>query len=298
MADEISLKETNQRRLLAIFAHPDDESFGPGGSLALYTRRGVEVHLICATRGEAGSIPPGFQNGYPSVADLREAELRCAASHLGLAQVHFLGYRDSGMTGSADNHHPQALIGAPIAEVAERITAVVRSVRPQVLITFDPIGGYRHPDHIAIHRATKQAFHAAGDPAQPPQDIAPFAPQKVYYHTFRRETLRSGLRLLRLFGRDPSRWGRNRDINLLELVDHSFPIHAEIDFRSVAKVKEEASNCHRSQLAGGPPTDWIMRWLFRRSRTRETFTRAYPPAPDSLREKDLFEGVIIDGAHA
>ena len=96
------------RRLLAIFAHPDDETFGPGGTLALYARRGDEIHLICATRGEVGEAPPDLK-GFASVGAMREDELRRAASVLGLKAVRFLGYRDSGMPGSPDNHHPQAL---------------------------------------------------------------------------------------------------------------------------------------------------------------------------------------------
>ena len=96
------------QRLLAVLAHPDDESFGMGGTLALYAQRGVEVHLICATRGEAGMMDAEHLQGYTSTADKRETELRCAARILGLREVHFLDYRDSGMPGSADNQHPQA----------------------------------------------------------------------------------------------------------------------------------------------------------------------------------------------
>ncbi len=107
--------------MLAVLAHPDDESFGPGGTLALYARRGVDVHLVCATRGEvADGLPRNCWPGTPSIGALREHELRCAAGHLGLTGVHFLGYRDSGMPGSEDNRHPQALAAAPLDEVAGR----------------------------------------------------------------------------------------------------------------------------------------------------------------------------------
>ena len=102
--------------LMAALAHPDDESFGAGGTLALYAQRGVQVHLICATRGEAGQVSAECLQGFDSVADLRVSELRCAAGILGLAGVHFLDYRDSGMAGSSDNQHPQALSAAPVEE--------------------------------------------------------------------------------------------------------------------------------------------------------------------------------------
>ena len=95
--------------------------------------------------------------GYASVAELRENELRCAAQTLGLTKVFFLDYRDSGMPGSIDNTHPLALFAADIEKVTADVVRCIRMLRPQVVITFDPIGGYRHPDHIAIQKATEKA---------------------------------------------------------------------------------------------------------------------------------------------
>ena len=94
--------KTHQKVLLAVFAHPDDETFGTGGSLAHYASQGVDVHLVCATRGEVGEVEPELMKGYQSIGELREHELRCAAQHLALAGVHFLDYRDSGMEGSPE----------------------------------------------------------------------------------------------------------------------------------------------------------------------------------------------------
>lgn len=278
-----------RRRLLAVLAHPDDESFGPGGTLALYAQRGVEVHLACATRGEVGSAPEELLAGHADVGALREHELRCAAKHLGLASVHFLGYRDSGMHGSPDNRHPRALAAAPLDEVAAQVAHLIRQIRPQVVITFDPMGGYRHPDHIAIHRATLEAFQASSDPARFPGGPPAFRPNKLYYHTFDRRFLRLAVRMMRLFGRDPTRFGRNADIDLADIASQDFPAHAHIDFREVAEIKARAAACHASQ--GSPPTSGIMGWFFRLAGGSETFMRAYPPAPRGLRETDLFEGV-------
>jgi len=92
-----------------VLAHPDDETFGMGGTLALYASQGVEVHLVCATRGEVGEMDPKLLEGFASIAERRESELCCAADMLGLKAVHFLDYRDSGMPGSPDNTHPMAL---------------------------------------------------------------------------------------------------------------------------------------------------------------------------------------------
>jgi len=279
----------SERTLLAVLAHPDDETFGTGGTLALYATRGVRVHLLCATRGEVGTVEPEKMAGFATIGDLRQHELECAAQHLGLAGVHFLGYRDSGMPGTPDNHHPQALAAAPVEQVAAEVASWIRRLRPQVVLTFDPIGGYRHPDHIACHNATRLAFEAAGDPSRFPDGYAPFRPAKLYYHTFRRPWLRHGLRLLRLFGQDPRRWGRNRDIDLVDIAQHEFPVHARIDIRAVLERKRRATACHASQVM--PRPGLIGRWLFRFAEAEEVYMCAYPPPTPGLRERDLFEGV-------
>lgn len=274
--------------LLAVLAHPDDETFGTGGTLALYASRGVAVHVVCATRGEAGIVEPGMLHGHADIGALREEELRCAGMHLGLAGVHFLGYRDSGMLGSPDNEHPQALVRAPLDEVAAQVVTWIRRLCPQVVITFDPVGGYHHPDHIHIHQATVQAFHAASDPALRAEGLPPFAPAKLYFHTFPRGSLRLLLGVMRLLGRG-TKIGKKQDIDLLDLADDHFPIHARIDIRSVAERKRLASACHASQQM---PIRGVTRFLMRFADGRETYMRAYPPAPPRLRERDLFEGVL------
>jgi N-acetyl-1-D-myo-inositol-2-amino-2-deoxy-alpha-D-glucopyranoside deacetylase len=278
----------SDRRLLAVFAHPDDETFGAGGTLALYARRGVEVHLVCATRGEVGEAPPGLK-GFPSVGEMREAELRCAAGILGLAGVHFLGYRDSGMPGSSDNNHPKALAGAPAGEVARATARLIRRLQPQVVITFDPIGGYRHPDHIAAHRAAVEAFRMASDPAYFPEDGTPYSPQKLYFHTFPHGFIRAGVRILSLLGQDPHHFGKNRDIDIASLAEVDFPIHAKINVRSVIGVKQQASACHSSQGGGG--MSGAAFWLTRLFGASEDYMRAEPQPPPEKIERDLFEGV-------
>ena len=284
---------TDDKRLilLAVLAHPDDESFGMGGTLALYAQRSVAVHLICATRGEVGEVEAEYLQGYESIAQLREHELRCAAEQLGLAAVHFLDYRDSGMLGSEDNHHPQALAAAPIEEVAGKLVAYIRRLRPQVVVTFDPIGGYRHPDHVAVHEATKKAFFGAADLEAFPGDLPTYQPQKLYFYTFPRRVLRWAVRLLPLFGKDPSRFGQNEDVNLASLVDEDFPVHARIDYSQVAEKKQAASACHASQgglgMAGGP---WPLRVAFRLFGAKDNFMRAYPPVENGREEHDLFAG--------
>jgi len=283
----------NKRVLLAVLAHPDDESFGTGGTLALYAQQGVEVDLVCATRGEAGTLDADCLDGFDSMAARREHELHCAAKILGLTEVVFLGYRDSGMAGSTDNEHPQALVQAPLEEAAAKIVTQIRRLKPQVVVTFDPIGGYKHPDHIHLHRATVKAFHLAGDASfSDPENLPPHQPQKLYYQTFSKTMLRIIVRLLRVIGRDPRRFGRNGDIDLLALVDDgNFPIHAVIDYRTVLEKRDAAAMCHASQLGGGPPRKGVIAWIWNYFGGREVYMRAYPEPKAGEREKDLFEGI-------
>jgi len=281
--------ENGKKTILAVLAHPDDESFGMGGTLALYARRGASVHLVCATRGEAGSVDPRYLQGFASIAERREAELRCAAEKLGLTEVHFLDYRDSGMPGSRDNNHPQSLVSAPLEEVTGRVVHYIRLLRPQVVVTFDPIGGYKHPDHIAIHKATVEAFKLAGDPEYI-TDLPPYQPQKLYFHIIPKSFLRFAVWVLPLLGKDPRRFGRNQDINLAALVeDGHFPTHASIDYRQVSQVKDEASQCHSSQLDGGGLRRGPMRWAQVLFGEKDQFMRAWPPVEGRLREHDLFQ---------
>jgi N-acetyl-1-D-myo-inositol-2-amino-2-deoxy-alpha-D-glucopyranoside deacetylase len=280
---------TEKKVLLAVLAHPDDETFGMGGTLAYYARQGVSTHLVCATRGEVGEMDEDCLDGFASVAERRESELRCAAEILGLESVHFLGYRDSGMPGSIDNSHPQALAAQPVEKVAADIVQYIRQLRPQVVVTFDPIGGYRHPDHIAIHQATVKAFYAAGDPYIFPNGLMPYAPAKLYFQTISRTFLRMGVRVLKLFGKDPRKFGRNADIDLVSIAEVSFPTHAAIDYRSVSKIRDQASACHASQ-GGQQMTRGIQGWL-RVFSAKETYMRAFPPPVPGVIETDFFEGL-------
>lgn len=280
--------------LLAVLAHPDDESFGMGGTLARYAASGARCHLICATGGEEGTVDEGLLVGYASIAERRAAELACAAAALGLAGVTTLGYRDSGMPGAPANSHPEALAAQPVDAVAARVCAEIRRLRPQVVVTFDPIGGYRHPDHIAIHHATVAAFHAAGDPAQFPGDLPAHAPQKLYYHTFGRRVLRAAVALMPLFGRDPRRFGRNGDVDIAALAEVEFPIHARVDILTALAAREAAAACHASQGGGGGGRlGKLAGRAFGLVGGYETYMRAHPPAPDGLREDDLFAGVTF-----
>ncbi len=149
-----------KRTLCFIGAHPDDETSGVGSTLAYYAAAGVKVYYICATRGEAGMNNLNQLRGFKSLAELRSDELNSAANILGLAGVVHLGYHDSGMPGTDDNKHPEALAVAPIDKVSERIVKIIRNLKPDVVVTHDPIGGYRHPDRR--RGAVKRTTNASG----------------------------------------------------------------------------------------------------------------------------------------
>ena len=267
------------KTLLAVLAHPDDETFGIGGTLALYAQKGYDVYYLCATRGEAGTVDEQHLRGFSSTAEMRTDELMRAAKYLGLKGVFFLGYRDSGMPGTEENKHPDAQINHSIDEVAGRVVKYIRELKPDLVLTHDPIGGYKHPDHIHIHKATKLAFEKADDASFHPEAGSPFKPRALYYQVFSRRILKWMVRLMPIFGKDPTKFGRNKDVNLLELAEVNFPIHVRLNIRPVSDIKRIASAQHASQGGTQVRRGWIgfMSMIFGE---REEFMRAYPPVPD------------------
>ena len=289
------MENTEKKRMMVIMAHPDDESFGIGASLAKYAAEGVDIHLLCVTGGENGTVAPELMNGYESVAELREVELRCAAEKLGLASVTMGGYRDSGMAGTDANGHPGCLFASSLDSVAAHFAQEMRRIRPHVVITHDPIGNYKHPDHIVCNQATERAFDIVGDAEALPESNYPaWQPQKLYFSTLPKKWIKTIVKFSPLFGVNPREYGRNRDIDILDLVETGdFPIHAKLNIRKYVAVRDAASACHRSQLGGGPPNNGFLGIALRLMAGYDYFMRAYPEASDGLIEQDLFEGVAI-----
>ncbi|MBN2501607.1 MAG: PIG-L family deacetylase [Anaerolineales bacterium] len=281
------------KTMLVVLAHPDDESFGMGGTLAYYADKGVNIHYLCGTRGESGTLDADCLDGFDSVGERRESELMCAADVLGLSSVSFLGFRDSGMLGSPDNDHPNALVAQPVDKVAERITHFIRRIKPDIIVTHDPVGGYHHPDHIAIHKATVKAFHAAADPNMYQNGLEPHQPQRLYYGVFPRRLFRVLVWALKVIGRDPSKFGRNQDINLEMLAkDPDYPQHVKINYTKYKERKAKADACHESQLDLGSQGSGIFFWLREKLIPgTDGYMQAYPEIPANAHMKDLFEGL-------
>ncbi len=158
-------------KLLAVFAHPDDESMGMGGTLAKYSAEGVDTHLVCASRGERGWFGPEEQDPGPDrLGQLRTKELENAVQELSMKSLSFLGYID-GDVDKADH-----------AEAIERIVTHIRKIKPQVVVTFSPDGNYGHPDHIAIGQFTSAAIVCAADSSyKDPENLPSHRVSKLYY---------------------------------------------------------------------------------------------------------------------
>lgn len=276
-------------RLLAILAHPDDESFGPGGTFARYVAEGVDVHIAIATDGAAGSVVDDYKDAHDRLTAVRAEELEKAVSILG-ATLHTLGYRDSGYINDPANEHPDAFMNAPMTEAVGKVVALIRQVQPQVVITHDEMGGYLHPDHIMCWKVTTPAFQAAGDPAQYPElGLPPHQPQRLYYSAFSNRWVKWAIFILRLSRRDPTQFGRNKDIDLTKVGVDPAHITTVIDYRPYWEVKARASAAHASQ--GGVGGRFLPAWFMRRFMAKDTFIRAYPPVRNGFRETDLFTGL-------
>ena len=280
-----------KKTLLAVVAHPDDESYGIGGTLARYAAEGVDVHVAVATDGAAGSVDEKWNGNRSKLAEAREEELKAAVKILG-AHLHTLGYQDSGYVGDPANEHPQAFVNTDEEEPIGRVVELIRTLRPQVVVTHDETGGYFHPDHIQCHKITTAAFHASGDPQQYPDiGLEAYRPERLYYSAFSQAMTKRFIFLLRLRGQDPTKIGRNSDIDITRLGIPDEKITAEIGYAKYWDVKSLASAEHVSQGGGTGFSRLLPVWLQKLFLAKESYIRAYPPAADGFKEADLFDSL-------
>ncbi len=283
----------NNRSLLGVYGHPDDEQ-GVSGLMAKYAREGVAVTLACCTRGEAGEIAPGVAATAENLGTVRENELRCAADKIGIANLYLLDYRDSGMMGTPDNGDPRALWQANLFEVAGKIVRIIRRHRPQVILTFDPNGGYGHPDHIQAHQAATIAYFVAGDPRAYPEHLQeglePWTPSKLYWGAFPRSRFQAAADAAVKMGLELS-------VPMQEFVKRGMAdecVTSRIDVAGFVDLKLDALSCHASQL--DPKQIWqqLPPEIRREGLKVETLVRAESRvAPSQGVETDVFEGIGI-----
>jgi LmbE family N-acetylglucosaminyl deacetylase len=257
--------------LLVVTAHPDDEVLSLGGLIYLSARAGCRVTVVCTTSGEEGEIADPALATPATLATVREGELRAACDLLGVHDVRFLGYRDSGMAGTAANADARAYCNAPAAEAVPKLVAVIREVRPGVVATWDPSGGYGHPDHVAASAHTTAAFDAAGQQALP-EAGEPYAPAALYYMARPRE-MREELRAeLAARGVVVPRSGMDGQAGLIRL-----PPTLTLDVMSALAVKQAARAAHGTQRSPMARLDLLSPGLLRRYIGTEYFHRARPP---------------------
>src|SRR5438477_12517913 len=188
------------RTLLAVHAHPDDECIGTGGVLARYVDEGVRTVLVTCTDGAVGEISDPALATPENLAEVRARELDEAVRILRVSRLVKLGYRDSGMAGTADNTNPASFQQARFDEAVERVVRIIREERPQVIVTYDERGGYGHPDHIRAHQVAVAAFEASGKPDRFPAAGPTWSPAKLYYAVVPRSALNRFAERLRSAG--------------------------------------------------------------------------------------------------
>lgn len=262
--------------LLAVLAHPDDETFGLGGALAKYSAEGVATHLVCATRGERGWFGPETDNpGLAALGRMRAAELRCAAGHLGLHSVTFLDCID----GDVDQADPAGIIAA--------IAAQIRRLRPQVVVTFPPDGHYGHPDHIAIAQFTAAAIvRAAGAGWRNPDNLPPHTVAKFYHVVDSRSFVEAVAAAIGPISMEVDGVERNH------VGWEEWAVTTRIDARLYFDQVWQAVLCHQSQLPGYGPMVDLPAHTLRRFFGQGTFVRIYSLVNGGReQESDLFEGL-------
>lgn len=282
---------SNKYRLLSAYAHPDDEQ-GVSGLMHKYASEGVDVTLVCATRGEAGEIAPGVNATPENLGQVREEELKCAAEKIGVNNVYFLDYRDSGMMDTKENIDPRCFWQANLLEVTEKLVAIVRRHKPQVILTFDPNGGYGHPDHIKIHQASLMAYFVSGDPRVFPEQITkqglqPWTVSKLYWGAFPRSRFAG-------FAEMAEKSGLDVGVPIKEFLKRAQPdevITTRIDVAPFVDLKLNALYCHASQMNPNSIFSKIPIEIRKDGMKVETLIRAESRVVVQEAETDLFTGV-------
>ena len=270
--------------LLAIFAHPDDETFGVGGTMALYRDRGIPVTMISATRGEVGEISPGTAATPETLGRFREQELRDACAILGVTDVRFLDFRDSGMAGTPENNDLRCLHQAEPDRVIEPLVRAIRELQPDVIATWDASGGYGHPDHIAVHHHATAAYHAAADASRYLDAGAAWRTPALYYNVIPVEEFYMLADELRKRGVDMGEApGGDENMALLPRVK----ANCIIDVSAQYERKRLALLAHKTQISdtevfANLPADLAMQFF-----GREWFHRAHPPLADGQMLDDM-----------
>ena len=232
-------------RILLVHAHPDDETINNGATMALYADRGAHVTLVTCTRGEEGEVlVPGLSHLASTEQDLlglhRETELAAAMKALGISDYRFLGapttkFRDSGMMGTEPNNRPDVFWQADLDTAAMILVDVIEEVKPHILITYDEIGGYGHPDHIQAHRVAMRA-----------SELSTWQIQKIYWNTIPKSVIAQGMEKMKEIGSDF--FGAENIDDVPFAKDDEF-VTTLIDGSGYVDSKMAAMKAHETQIA-------------------------------------------------
>ena len=281
------------RCLLAIHAHPDDESSKGAGTMAKYSSEGVRVVLLCATRGEEGDIlnprmdKPGIKEKMP---ELREAELETAGDILGVEKIYQLGYRDSGMPENDSNNHPNAFWNADPEEAVGRMVAIIRAERPEIVLSYDEARGYDHPDHVRVWEWGRRAFQEAGNPERFPDAGEPWQPSRLFFFaTFSKQRMQILHEAAKSRGIDSpfGGWLENWD----EIGFEDPRIDTRVDVSDFIELRSKALLAHATQI--DPESFWfaVPDDLQKEVYPWEDYTLDQSATDSSPPKDDLFEGL-------
>ncbi|MEU9285240.1 N-acetyl-1-D-myo-inositol-2-amino-2-deoxy-alpha-D-glucopyranoside deacetylase [Streptomyces sp. NPDC048275] len=306
------MTELPDRRLLLVHAHPDDESINNGATMARYAAEGAHVTLVTCTLGEEGEvIPSELAHLAPDrdggLGPHRIGELAAAMKELGVTDHRFLGgpgrFHDSGMMGLEQNHRAGAFWSADVDAAAAHLVEVIREVRPQVLVTYDPDGGYGHPDHIQAHRVATRAAELAAAAAFRPDLGEPWEIAKVYWNRVPRPVAEEGFRRLReaLPGLP---FGASAAVDDVPGVVDEAVITTEIDGTAYAAAKAAAMRAHATQIEVAEPWFALSNQLAQPLFGTEYYQLVRPEragigtgtGAGAGRETDLFAGIVASGA--
>jgi N-acetyl-1-D-myo-inositol-2-amino-2-deoxy-alpha-D-glucopyranoside deacetylase len=249
------------RRVIFVHAHPDDETINNGATMARYVAEGAAVTLLTCTLGEEGEVlVPALAQLAADQADqlggYRISELAAAMAAVGVTDWRFLGgagrYRDSGMMDTPANDKPRAFWRADLAEAVAHAVAVVREVRPQVLVTYDENGGYGHPDHIQAHRVAMAAVEAAADPGYRPDLGEAWHVAKVYWNAMPRSVVQAGIDAMAALG-EASPFEELGDLDEVPFAVSDDVVTTAVDGRAYAGRKEAAMRAHPTQMTVDGP---------------------------------------------
>jgi N-acetyl-1-D-myo-inositol-2-amino-2-deoxy-alpha-D-glucopyranoside deacetylase len=283
----------NGYRALLVHAHPDDETINNGATMALYAAMGAQVTLVTCTRGEEGEIlTPELSHLASSDTDAlgehRETELANAMQALGITDFRFLAqsegrYRDSGMMGTEVNNRSDVFWQADLEEAANHLVKVIEEIKPHILITYDEIGGYGHPDHIQAHRVAMRA-----------SEKSDWQIPKIYWNTMPKSVLAESMAKMKELGSDF--FGADNVDDLPFAKDDSF-VTTLIDGNSYVEAKMAAMKAHHTQISLDGPFFALSDNLGLQVWGNEYYTlvkgEKSAPFDSNGREADLFSGVNL-----